>query len=65
VLAYRDIWPLATFTLAPADAAEGALLWAKVLLSVVGAIVLPLIEPYPYMPLDPSVRKVSSIKASC
>jgi hypothetical protein len=63
--AYRNIWPLMTFTLTPADAAEGGLLWAKVLLSALGAVVLPLFEPYPYIPLDPSVRSPFIARTTC
>lgn len=55
VYAYRDIWPLMTFTLEPKDSAEGDLLWAKIaFLALVGAL-LPLFEPYPYVPYDPTV----------
>lgn len=53
--AYRDIWPLMTFTLRPADEAEGDILWAKVALAFIAAVVLPGFEPYPYIPVDPSV----------
>ncbi|KAI0685987.1 hypothetical protein BC835DRAFT_1420713 [Cytidiella melzeri] len=51
--AYRDIWPLMTFTLRPADEAEGRVLWVKVALATL-AVVLPLFEPYPYIPVDPT-----------
>ena len=55
VYAYRDIWPLMTFTLQPKDSAEGTLLWVKIgVLFFVGGF-LPLFEPYPYLPYDPSV----------
>jgi len=40
VYVYRDVWPLLTFTLVPADRWEGALLWAKIgLLSVPGIVI--------------------------
>ncbi|KAJ7505415.1 hypothetical protein B0H11DRAFT_1978587 [Mycena galericulata] len=52
---YRDLWPLATFTLAPQDLAQGWLLWAKVLVLAVAAIFLPLSSPRPYIPVDPEV----------
>ncbi|PIL29368.1 ATP-binding cassette transporter [Ganoderma sinense ZZ0214-1] len=45
VYAYRDIWPLATYDLTPIDGAEGNLLWAKIGLLTLAAIVLPLISP--------------------
>jgi hypothetical protein len=43
VYAYRDIWPLLTFTLSPADGREGSLLWAKVSLLAVAGVVIPLV----------------------
>ncbi|KAI0801943.1 hypothetical protein BC629DRAFT_1591605 [Irpex lacteus] len=54
VYVYRDIWPLMTFTLHPADEAEGNILWAKVVLAFLAGVVLPGFEPYPYIPVDPS-----------
>ena len=45
VYAYRDIWPLATYDLTAIDGAEGNLLWVKIGLLTVAAIVLPLISP--------------------
>jgi len=56
VYAYRDVWPLLTFTLGPADGWEGALLWAKIGLLAVAGIVIPLITPRQYVPLDPKAR---------
>jgi hypothetical protein len=56
VYAYRDIWPLLTFTLSPADAREGSLLWAKVSLLATAGIVIPLVVPRQYVPLDPKAR---------
>ncbi|KAI0918361.1 hypothetical protein AcV5_002367 [Taiwanofungus camphoratus] len=53
VYVYRDIWPLATFTLAPVDAAEGGILWAKIGLLTAAAVVVPLCMPRQYIPLDP------------
>ena len=55
VYAYRDIWPLATLTLHPIDAPEGLILWVKVILLTLVAVVQPLLEPYPYIPVDPEV----------
>lgn len=54
--AYRDIWPLMTFTLRPADEAEGPLLWIKVGLAIWAGLLGPLVEPYSYIPLHPEVR---------
>ncbi|TFY57504.1 hypothetical protein EVJ58_g6979 [Rhodofomes roseus] len=50
---YRDVWPLATFTLTPLDSAEGGILWAKVALLTVSAVIVPLCIPRSYVPLDP------------
>ncbi|KAI9431384.1 hypothetical protein H4582DRAFT_2085055 [Lactarius indigo] len=52
VYAYRDIWPLLTFTLSPVDASEGPLLWVRIGLLAFAAIVIPLFIPYQYIP-DP------------
>jgi hypothetical protein len=56
VYVYRDVWPLMTYTLRPADEIEGRLLWAKITLIMLAGLVLPLFEPYPYIPVDPAVR---------
>ncbi|CDO77193.1 hypothetical protein BN946_scf184747.g6 [Trametes cinnabarina] len=50
---YRDFWPLATFNLQPIDAAEGAFLWAKLAVLTLAAVVVPLLCPRPYVPVDP------------
>jgi hypothetical protein len=55
--AYRDLWPLITFTLDPADGHEGSLLWTKVALATVAGVLIPLCEPYPYVPVDPEVAR--------
>ena len=55
VYAYRDIWPLLTFTLFPEDASEGVLLWEKIGLLAVAGIIIPLVTPRQYVPLDPKV----------
>jgi hypothetical protein len=56
VYVYRNIWPLLTFTLVPADGWEGALLWVKIGLLSLAGIVVPLITPRQYIPLDPKAR---------
>ncbi|KAI9435350.1 hypothetical protein H4582DRAFT_2112394 [Lactarius indigo] len=53
VYAYRDIWPLLTFTLSLVDASEGPLLWVRIGLLAFAAIVIPLLIPYQYIPVDP------------
>ena len=50
--AYRDIWPAMTFTLRPADEDEGAILWVKIALMLVVGVLVPMCEPYPYVPVD-------------
>ena len=55
VYVYRDLWPLATFTLEPLDAAEGALLWAKISVLTLSAVIIPLVVPRQYVPVDPKV----------
>ncbi|TFY68446.1 hypothetical protein EVJ58_g1015 [Rhodofomes roseus] len=51
--AYRDLWPLATFTLEPIDLDEGALLWARLALLTLSAVFVPLLIPRLYIPFDP------------
>lgn len=60
VFVYRDVWPLATFTLSPLDAAEGALLWVKLAILTLAAVVIPLIVPRRYVPVDPLVCHLAS-----
>ncbi|KAH9056241.1 hypothetical protein EDB87DRAFT_1676120 [Lactarius vividus] len=47
VYAYRNIWPLLTFTLSPVDSMRRIGLLAFV------AIAIPLLIPYQYIPIDP------------
>jgi hypothetical protein len=49
---YRDVWPLVTYDLSPQDPTTAGL-WLQVLFSGAGGILLPLFEPYPYIPVDP------------
>ncbi len=56
VYAYRNIWPLLTFTLSPVDAWEGALLWVRIGLLAIAAVVIPLLVPRQYIPIDPQAR---------
>ena len=55
VYVYRDIWPLATLDLSPADEGEGAFLWAKLSLLTISGIVIPLFVPRRYTPANPKV----------
>ncbi|EMD36164.1 hypothetical protein CERSUDRAFT_84254 [Gelatoporia subvermispora B] len=54
VYVYRDVWPLATFTLSPLDAREGWLLWLKFTLLSLAGVAIPLVSPRQYIPLDPN-----------
>lgn len=54
--AYRDLWPLATYTENPKDVSEGAMLWAKMTILFATAILIPLFVPTCYAPVDPKVR---------
>ncbi|KAJ7596700.1 hypothetical protein C8J56DRAFT_294246 [Mycena floridula] len=53
VYLFRDVFPLATYTKGPQDAAEGLILWAKVGLLVLASVIIPLCIPREYVPLDP------------
>lgn len=55
VYAYRDIWPLGTYSNGPIDTAEGPLLWIKVAILAITAIIIPLFIPRQYIPVDPKV----------
>lgn len=52
IYAYRDLWPLATFTEVPKDIHEGWLLWLKVSVLTVTAVIIPLTIPRQYNPVD-------------
>lgn len=52
---YRDLWPLMTYTLLPADRREGVLLWVKIALVTYAGVLIPLTIPRAYVPLDPEV----------
>ena len=56
VYVYRDLWPLATFTLEPEDLAEGWILWVKIALLTFAAAIVPIIMPRQYVPFNPMVR---------
>ncbi|KDQ56810.1 hypothetical protein JAAARDRAFT_131890 [Jaapia argillacea MUCL 33604] len=62
VFAYRDIWPLATFTLSPMDLKEGWVLWAKIGILAFAGVLIPLTIPRPYIPYDPEVRQLSNLR---
>ncbi|EMD39545.1 hypothetical protein CERSUDRAFT_150070 [Gelatoporia subvermispora B] len=53
VYVHRDIWPYATWTPSPADESEGWILWVKIILLSIAAIVIPAVSPRKYEPFDP------------
>ncbi|TFK34800.1 multidrug resistance-associated ABC transporter [Crucibulum laeve] len=53
VYGYRDIWPLATTTDIPMDISEGKILWVKIAILSAAALIIPLIIPRKYEPIDP------------
>ena len=61
VYVYRDIWPLATYTDNPVDGSEGALLWTKVIVLFITAVIIPLVVPRQYVPVDPKVNTASTM----
>ncbi|EKM60767.1 uncharacterized protein PHACADRAFT_133526 [Phanerochaete carnosa HHB-10118-sp] len=52
VYVYRDVWPLATYYLAPAND-QDALFWATFAVLSVAAVIVPLTVPRKYVPYDP------------
>lgn len=61
VYAYRDVWPLLTYTLDPVDGSEGWLIWTKIGVLSYAAVVVPLLIPRQYIPVDPSVRQRQTV----
>jgi hypothetical protein len=54
---YRDVWPYMTYVgMPPEDADDGTWLWVKVSLALCTAVVFPVLQPYPYIPVDQKVR---------
>ncbi|QRW00074.1 ABC transporter transmembrane region [Ceratobasidium sp. AG-Ba] len=51
--AWRDLMPLATFSLRPLDETGGWLTWGRICILTFAAIVVPLCIPQPYVPVDP------------
>ena len=54
VFVYRDLWPLATYTLHPADSWD-KLIWFKVSILTFIAAFIPLLVPRQYVPTDSEV----------
>jgi hypothetical protein len=55
VFAYRNVYPLATFTLKPVDLNEGWVMYFNLSVLTFAAIVIPLVIPAQYIPFDPKV----------
>lgn len=55
VYVYRDLFPLATFAKPPLDIQEGWILWAKVVVLGMTGVLIPLMVPRQYVPIDPKV----------
>ncbi|KAJ7486164.1 hypothetical protein B0H11DRAFT_2157316 [Mycena galericulata] len=53
VYAYRDVLPLATLARTPEDLEEGRVLWARIALLSITAVVIPVFTPRQYIPVDP------------
>ncbi|EKM58631.1 uncharacterized protein PHACADRAFT_90147 [Phanerochaete carnosa HHB-10118-sp] len=52
VYVYRDVWPLATYYLAPADQ-QSVLFWLNFAVLTIAAVVVPLTTPRKYVPYNP------------
>ncbi|KAF9449128.1 multidrug resistance-associated ABC transporter [Macrolepiota fuliginosa MF-IS2] len=50
---YRNVWPLATYSRAPADTSDGPLIWVELVLLTFVAVIIPLSSPRQYKPIDP------------
>lgn len=55
VYAYRDLIPLCTFTLSPMDGGDGWRLWSRLAILTFAAVLVPLLAPREYVPIDPTV----------
>jgi ABC-type branched-subunit amino acid transport system permease subunit len=58
---YRDVYPLATYDESPRDLAEGSLLWLKVAVLGMTAVIIPLLMPRQYIPYDSKVNPIHAI----
>ena len=52
---YRDIWPLATFSLVPSDLHLGWILWARIA-GISFTLMTTMLTPREYVPADPKAR---------
>ncbi|KAL7418721.1 hypothetical protein Q5752_006404 [Cryptotrichosporon argae] len=50
---YRDLWPSLTYYLVPSDL-DNAITWSRIAILGVAAVVIPLVRPRTYVPVDPA-----------
>lgn len=55
---------MANYGLEPEDKAEGNVVWLKIVLLTVTAVIVPLFIPHPYVPVDPKVCMPTILYAS-
>ncbi|KAF8904793.1 hypothetical protein CPB84DRAFT_1772829 [Gymnopilus junonius] len=66
VYAYRDIWPLGTYTEQPKDTSHDHLLWYKIALVALTGAAVPLFIPRRYIPVDPkNPMAVPNVELTC
>lgn len=49
---YRDLFPLTTYNRKPLDISDGWVLWAKLIMLTLISVVIPLVIPRQYTPVD-------------
>lgn len=65
VYAARDIWPFATVEGVPMDASYGKLLWIRIAILALTAIITPLFIPRRYIPIDPKAKIFCTYVSNC
>ncbi|KAJ3715756.1 P-loop containing nucleoside triphosphate hydrolase protein [Lentinula raphanica] len=53
VYGFRDLFPLATWTKTPLDMCKGRVLWLEIAILTVVAVLIPILAPQEYIPVDP------------
>ncbi|KAJ3759326.1 P-loop containing nucleoside triphosphate hydrolase protein [Lentinula raphanica] len=53
VYGFRDLFPLATWTKTPLDMCKGRFLWLEIAILTVVAVLIPILAPQEYIPVDP------------
>ncbi|KAF4618966.1 hypothetical protein D9613_010076 [Agrocybe pediades] len=59
IYVFRNLWPLATYDQEPADTFEGRLMWIKLMLLFIVGLVIPLITPRRFVPVDNESARTS------